>query len=112
MLAVAPEDEKEIKRFVRAVKTVQGFEGIGGENHDEKISFFDMMRYAPRLIRYYQTLDGRTREAIQSPAIRCFLTSFFHRSVHVACRDIRVSRISAATTAAYRKEVRARWRRE
>lgn len=77
MLAVAPEDEKEIKRFVRAVKTVQGFEGIGGENHDEKISFFDMMRYAPRLIRYYRLSTGELAKRFKSPAIRCFLTSFF-----------------------------------
>ena len=77
MLSVAPEDEKEIKRLIRAIKTVQGFEGIGGENHDEKISFGDAVRHAPGFLRYYKRSTGELSKRFKSPVMKCFLTSFF-----------------------------------
>lgn len=77
MLSVAPEDEKEIKHLIRAIKTVQGFEGIAGENHDEKISFADALRYAPGIIRYYKRSTGELSKRFKSPVMKCFLTSFF-----------------------------------
>ena len=36
MLTISPEDEKEIRSFIRAVKLVEGIYGIAGKSHNEK----------------------------------------------------------------------------
>ena len=39
MLGISPEDEKEIRSFIKAIRAVQGVYGIAGENHDKKDNY-------------------------------------------------------------------------
>ena len=77
MLAVSPEDEKEILSFIRAVEVFQGFYGIAGENHNEKISFFRAVAGIPLLLKYYRLTTGELSERFSNPALRFFFKAFW-----------------------------------
>ena len=77
MLSVSPEDQKEILSFIRAVKAVQGFCGIAGENHDKKINFFQAVSAIPALIKYYRLTTGELSERFSNPLLRFFFKAFW-----------------------------------
>lgn len=77
MLELSPEDEKEIRSFIRAIRTFQGFCGIGGSNHNEKISFFRAIAGIPSMIRYYRMTTGELSEKFSSPALQFFFKAFW-----------------------------------
>ena len=58
MLTIAPEDEKEILAFFKAIKFVQGIMGIAGEKHNEKSKFPQKLISFPTLYKYYQISTG------------------------------------------------------
>jgi phytoene dehydrogenase-like protein len=52
LLALSPEDEKEIRSLVLAIETLQGLFGIGGENHDEQKPLSSVIPAIPALLKY------------------------------------------------------------
>ncbi len=77
MLALSPEDEKEILSFIRAVEYLQGFCGIAGEKHNEKISFSDTVASVPVLSKYYRLTTGELAEKFKHPLLSLFFKGFF-----------------------------------
>ncbi len=77
MLALSPEDEKEILPFIRAVQYLQGFCGIAGEKHNEKISFPDAVVSVSVLSKYYRLTTGALAEKFRHPLLRLFFKGFF-----------------------------------
>lgn len=77
MLAISPEDEKEILSFTRAVKYLQGFCGIAGEKHNEKNSFSDTVASVPVLSKYYRLTTGDLAAKFKHPLLRLFFKGFF-----------------------------------
>jgi len=77
MLALSPEDEREILSFIRAVACLQGFCGIAGENHDEKISICDALTSVPLLKKYYGMTTGELSLKFSHPLLRLFFKGFF-----------------------------------
>ena len=76
MLRISPRDEKEIISFIKAIKLIQGLSGIGGENHDQKISPFRLMLSAPLLIRYHRMSTLDLSQKFTHPLLKRFITYF------------------------------------
>ena len=77
MLAVSSEDEKEIRSFIKAIRVLQGFCGIGGKKHDEKISFFQAITGIPVLMKYYRLTTGELSERFSHPLLKFFFKAFW-----------------------------------
>ena len=77
MLGISPEDEKEIRSFIRAIQTVQGLCGIAGRDHNEKISPFRAILGIPALIKYYHLTTGELSERFSHPALQFFFKAFW-----------------------------------
>ena len=75
MLNASPLDEKEIKAFISAVKTVQGIMGIAGKNHDKKSGVAAKLTALPTLIKYNGITTGELALKFYSPLIQNFITS-------------------------------------
>ncbi len=77
MLEISPEDKKEILAFIRAIEYFQGFCGIAGEDHNEKISAFDTVKAIPALSRYYFLTTGDLAKKFKHPLLSLFFKGFF-----------------------------------
>ena len=77
MLALSPEDEKEILSFIRAVSFLQGFCGIAGKGHNEKISVVGTLTAVPVLMKYYGLTTGALAAKFKHPLLRLFFKGFF-----------------------------------
>ncbi len=77
MLKISPDDEKEIRSLICAVKAMQGICGIAGENHDKGLSFAEAVRSAPSLIKYYSLSTGELASRFSHPALKFFISSFW-----------------------------------
>ena len=77
MLAISPEDKKETLAFIRAIEYFQGFCGIAGENHNEKISFPNAVAAVPALAKYYNLTTGELAEKFKHPLLSLFFKGFF-----------------------------------
>lgn len=77
MLAISPEDEKEIRSFVRAVKVVQGLCGIAGEEHNKRCSAGTTIVGIPAVVKYYGLTAGGLAERFKHPLLKFFFSSFF-----------------------------------
>ena len=77
MLALSPQDEKEIKSLIRAVKVIQGIEGIAGENHDEKASVGQILCSIPTIMKYYKITTGELSARFKHPLLSFFFSSFW-----------------------------------
>ena len=77
MLALSPQDEKEILSFIRAVEYLQGFCGIAGETHDKKLPPVKLLASVPVLAKYYKLTTGELSERFTHPLLRFFFKSFF-----------------------------------
>lgn len=75
MLEIAIEDEKEIKSFMKAVRLVQGIEGIGGINNDEKLSLYKKIIKFPILLKYYNLSTGELAERFSNQLLKDFIYS-------------------------------------
>ena len=77
MLEISPEDKKEILTFIRAIEYFQGFCGIAGENHNEKISVLRAIAAIPVLTRYYAMTTGELAKKFKHPLLSLFFKGFF-----------------------------------
>ena len=77
MLEISPEDKKEILAFIRAIEYFQGFCGIAGENHNEKISPLDAVAAIPALAKYYKLTTGELAKKFKHPLLSLFFKGFF-----------------------------------
>lgn len=77
MLALSPADEKEILSFIRAIEYFQGFCGIAGENHNERISFPNTIAAVPALSKYYNLTTGELAKKFKHPLLNLFFKGFF-----------------------------------
>ena len=74
LLTHAPEDEKEIKSLIKAVKCMQKFRKIGG-SQDKRRAFWEEIQGIPLLYRYYKMSTGELAQHFKNPHVRGFLTS-------------------------------------
>lgn len=76
MLALSPRDEREIRRFTDAIRTLQGALGMAGKAHDEVYSPAKLIAGLPDLVRYYRLSLRQLADRFTHPVIRHFLLSF------------------------------------
>ncbi len=75
MLTLSPRDAREIRSLIKAVKTLEGFFGIAGERHDERLSSKQLIARLPNLLKYYNlSLEGLARR-FRHPLIKDFIVS-------------------------------------
>ena len=77
MLAISPEDKKEINSLIRAVKIMQRVDGIGGKNNDQKMSIGQLLRGFPTLVKYYSLTTGQLAKRFKHPLLSSFITAFW-----------------------------------
>lgn len=77
MLAISPEDEREIRSFTKAVRDIQGFIGIAGESHSQKSSLFAKICAIPTVAKYFKLTTGDLGRRFSHPLLREFFSSFF-----------------------------------
>lgn len=77
MLAISPEDRKEINSLIRAIKTVQGMNGTAGIEHNEKYSAIKKIFAAPALLKYNRLTTKDLADRFRHPVIKGFLNSLF-----------------------------------
>ena len=77
MLVLSPADEKEILAFIKGVRAVQAYMGIGGKQHNQKASLPAMLTHFPCLLKYYgmstQDLAKRFSHPLLQKFILCML---------------------------------------
>ena len=71
LLAASPEDEREIRRLMRAVRTVQSFGGTGANG----LTAAEKAAGAQSLISYYRLTAGELASRFRSPLVRKFISS-------------------------------------
>ncbi len=76
MLAISPEDKKEIKRFVSAIKCVQGICKIKGAGQEGRVNLLATAARMPTLARYLHMSIGELSRRFTHPLLRGFLRRF------------------------------------
>lgn len=77
MLAISPEDSREINSLVRAIRIIQGINGIGGKHSNKGLAFGDALMCIPVLTKYYNMTTGQLAERFKHPLLKAFMTSFW-----------------------------------
>lgn len=77
LLALSPEDKKEIRSLIRAIEALQGAFGIGGEHHDQQSSKWELARTLPNLLRYYNVTTGELGKRFHHPLLQFFFGAFW-----------------------------------
>ena len=77
MLSISPADKKEIRSLVRAVEIMQGICGIGGKDHNRKLSAKQVALAIPSLLKYYNLTAKELSERFSHPLLRLFVSSFW-----------------------------------
>ena len=77
MMAQSQNDEREIKRFIRAVDFMQGADHIAGDDCNEGITLGRLASGLGPLLRYYKKTTGDLAMLFNSPALRTFITGFW-----------------------------------
>jgi len=75
MLALSPNDKKEIKAFIKAVKAFQHINGIAGEHNEKKSTSAQKIFSIPAIMRYYGLSTGDLAERFSHPVIQGFIES-------------------------------------
>lgn len=75
MLSFSKDDEREIERFIGAVKAAMTLSGISPDDTCKKATQKELIRWTPRLIRYYPMSAGELSRRFHSRVIRGFLAS-------------------------------------
>ncbi|HBF86412.1 MAG TPA: hypothetical protein DDW54_01890 [Clostridiales bacterium] len=73
MISASYADRKETAKFIRAIKFVQGFFGIAGEDNDQKIPFLDAVVAAKDIWGYHNLSTGELAERFKSPLLKRFI---------------------------------------
>ncbi|MBQ9774003.1 MAG: NAD(P)/FAD-dependent oxidoreductase [Clostridia bacterium] len=76
MLELSPEDAPTIRSFIKTVRDVQGYVGIGGETHDQKNNPLQTLAMLPRLLKHYRMSTKALAERFHHPLLRDFMTQF------------------------------------
>lgn len=76
MLAIAPEDKKEILPFVKAIRASRWVYGITGKNNTGKSNLAQKLLSIPALARYYGMTTGQLAQRFSHPVLRGFIESF------------------------------------
>ncbi len=79
MLAISPEDEREIRSFIRGVELMERLNNVAGKTHDEGISLGQLITGAPTLVKYYRLSCGELSERFRHPLLRFFISSIIGR---------------------------------
>ena len=77
MLAVSPEDRKEIDRLVRAIDFIAGADNIAGEGCNEGMTAKRLLSGLGPIMIYYSLTTGQLAGRFKNPALRCFITGFW-----------------------------------
>ena len=77
MLTLSPEDEKEIRSLIRAVKIVQGLCGIGGDEHNGHAKLGQTVIGIPSLMKYYGSTTGDISNRFKHPLLRFFFSALW-----------------------------------
>ena len=77
MLALSPEDKKEIRAFIKTVRYLQGLCGVAGEQHNKKAIFPQIIPAVPLLFGYYALTTGELSEKFKHPLLKLFFKGFF-----------------------------------
>ncbi len=75
MLTISPEDRREIKALISAVRAVQGIDGVAGRAANEELSVTGKLFALPKLIKYHSMTTGALADRFKSPLIRGFITA-------------------------------------
>jgi phytoene dehydrogenase-like protein len=75
MLEIAPQDKKEIKSFIKAVKNFAYFTGTGGKNFNQKSTVFHKLKSFPMLYSYYNMTTGELANRFTHPLLREFFVA-------------------------------------
>ena len=76
MLAVAPQDKKEILPFIRAIRAARRLYGITGKANEKKSSAAQKLLSVPILMRYYGMTTGMLSKRFSHPLLQGFIASF------------------------------------
>lgn len=76
MLQIAPEDKKQILGLVRAIRSVQRLNGMGGKDCERRSNAWENLISVPDLIKYYNCSIKDLSERFKNPLLRGFLHSF------------------------------------
>lgn len=76
MLAIAPQDKKEILPFIKAIRASRWVYGITGKNNTGKSNLMQKILSIPSLARYYGLTTGQLAQRFSHPLLRGFLESF------------------------------------
>ena len=76
LLALSPEDEKEIRSLIEAVKAMQRLNGTAGDDRENRKGFPQSVFSLPKLYKYYRLTAGELAARFRHPLIRRFLSSF------------------------------------
>lgn len=76
MLKLAPEDKKEIKRLICAIRSVQRLQGMGGKDGERRSHAWEKLISAPDLVKNYKYNIGDLAARFKNPLLREFLLSF------------------------------------
>lgn len=77
MLEISPEDKRETRSFIKAVRTFQGALGIGGKCHNEKDNIFTTILGAPTIIKYYSLTTKELSQRFKHPLLKAFIVGFW-----------------------------------
>lgn len=75
MLSISIIDKKEIESFIKAIKLLQGIEGIKGKNNDEKSNLVEIIKGTPLLLKYYNLSTDELKNRFKSPILQGFIVS-------------------------------------
>ena len=80
MLKISPEDKKEIHSLIHAVRLVQGFSGISGENNDRKYTPGEFLVGFPSLLMYYNISTAELSDRFKHPLLKYFISALLGES--------------------------------
>ena len=75
MIALSPDDRREIRRMTRAIRAIQDFCSVGGPDHNGKMGP-GTLGGIPQILRYNRMTTGDLAKRFRHPLIRAFLTDF------------------------------------
>ncbi len=76
MLALSPQDRREILCLIGTVRMLQYMSGIGGDEHNKKCGLSYYLRNLPTLLKYHSLSTGELSKRFKSPLIRQFISCF------------------------------------
>lgn len=76
MLAISPADEKEIKGFVKAMRSLQRLQGMGGKDCERASNAWEKLTALPDLLKYYNCSVKDLADRFKHPVLKEFFLSF------------------------------------